>query len=211
MIKYLGVTLDNKLTFRHHIQDKAKIATTVLNMLRRNLFFAPKSVKSKAYQACVQPILEYASLCWTPTSQKQKNSLEKIHHNAAKFATNTYPKKGNFQHFLITKVLKNLNWSSLETRREEARLCMAYKIINGHVILQPGKLPKSNFNQSLRSCNEAKVGAKNQLNEPPNNRDIAGYTFFYATPKLWNNSVTAAQAKSPSIDALRKHFRKKSS
>ena len=70
MIKYLGVIIDDKLTFRQHIQEKSKKASTVLNMLRRNLFFAPKSVKSKAYQACALPILEYASLCWSPTSQK---------------------------------------------------------------------------------------------------------------------------------------------
>ena len=44
MIKYLGITIDNKLTFRHHIQDKCKKGTTVLNMLRRNLYYARERV-----------------------------------------------------------------------------------------------------------------------------------------------------------------------
>ena len=70
VIKYLGVNIDNKLTFSQDVQEKCKRATTVLNMLRRNLYFAPKSVKSKAYQATVLPILEYASNCWAPTLQK---------------------------------------------------------------------------------------------------------------------------------------------
>ena len=68
VIKYLGVNIDSKLTFSQHVQEKCKRATTVLNMLRRNLYFAPKSVKSKAYLATVLPILEYASNCWAPTS-----------------------------------------------------------------------------------------------------------------------------------------------
>ena len=48
IIKYLGVYIDSKLYFNHHIQDKCKKASTVLNMLKRNLYFAPKSVKNKA-------------------------------------------------------------------------------------------------------------------------------------------------------------------
>ena len=43
-IKYLGVTIDDKLTFKQHILNKSKKATTILNMLKRNLYFAPKSV-----------------------------------------------------------------------------------------------------------------------------------------------------------------------
>mgnify|MGYP003314183072 CR=1 FL=1 len=69
-IKYLGVIIDSKLNFKEHIVTKTKKATTVLNMLRRNLHFAPKSVKIRAFQACVLPIVEYASTCWAPNSEK---------------------------------------------------------------------------------------------------------------------------------------------
>ena len=43
-IKYLGVTIDEKLSWKTHIMNKKKKGTTVLNMIRRNLHFAPKSV-----------------------------------------------------------------------------------------------------------------------------------------------------------------------
>ena len=39
--------IDNKLTFKQHIEQKCHSATTILNMLRRNLYFAPISVKTK--------------------------------------------------------------------------------------------------------------------------------------------------------------------
>ena len=177
-------------------------------MLKRNLFFAPKSVKSKAYQACVQPILEYASNCWAPTSKKLSNTLENVQHTAAKFVSNIYPKKGKYEHFSITKLLKNINWDSLEKRRQQARLTMAYKVINGHVILEPNMLPKLQNKQPLRQCNEARVGSKNQLFEPSSKIDVASHTFFYSTPHLWNSNITAAQAEAPSIDAFKNHLKK---
>ena len=83
---------------------------------------------------------------------------------------------------------------------------MAYKIINGQVILEPSMLPKNILKQPTRQCNEVKVGAKNQLLEPQSRLDVTGHTFFYATPKLWNNSVTPNQANAPSIDAFRIYF-----
>ena len=103
-IKYLGVIIDSKLNFKEHIVTKTKKATTVLNMLRRNLHFAPKSVKIRAFQACVLPIIEYASTCWAPNSEKMTKILEMVLHNGAKFATNQYPKKGKFDQFSISKI-----------------------------------------------------------------------------------------------------------
>ena len=208
VIKYLGINIDSKLNFNQHVNEKCKRATTVLNMLKRNLYFAPKSVKNKAYQACVLPILEYAPNCWSPTSSKQNNSLEMVHHNAAKFVSNFYPKKGNYENFSITKILNDLNWDSLENRRDQARLTMAFKILNGHVILESNMLPKTNFQQPSRKCNEVKVGLENQLDEPTSSIEIAQKTFFFATPKLWNNSVSPKQANAPSVDAFKHHFKK---
>ena len=208
MIKYLGVTIDNKLTFGQHIQEKCKNATTILNILRRNLYFAPRTVKSKAYKSCVLPILEYASSCWSPSSQKLSNTLEMVQHNAAKFIANTYNKKGDFKQFSISKILRNLNLDTLEERRTQAKLIMAYKIINEHVILDPITLPKSNSQRPLRQCNVPKVGFENQLSEPEPGLQVVNNTFFYSVPKLWNDNVTPIQANAPSVEAFKGHFNK---
>ena len=46
------------MMFKEHIHEICKKAQTVLNMIRRNLYFAPKQVKEKACIATVRPILE---------------------------------------------------------------------------------------------------------------------------------------------------------
>ena len=92
MVKYLGVVIDKKITFEQHIKEKCKSANTILNMLKRNLHFAPKSVKCKAYFSCVLPIIEYASNIWAPTTDKMNNEIEMVQHNSARFITNTHYK-----------------------------------------------------------------------------------------------------------------------
>ena len=131
-IKYLGVHIDNRLSFRKHIQEKCRSANKILNMLRRNIYFAPEVVKAKAYQSCVRPILEYAQTCWSPSSEKLKKDIESVQHKAAKFVTNTYPKKGKYDEFSVSSLISDLQWDTLERRRNNAKLVMAFKIINNN-------------------------------------------------------------------------------
>ena len=111
-------------------------------MIRRNLYFAPKSVKSKAYISTVRPIMEFGSICWDPAQDNLKTMLEKVQNSAARFVTNQYFKKDNGNHISITEIVNNLGWESLEKRRKNAKLTMAYKILNEKVILEPEWLPK---------------------------------------------------------------------
>ena len=183
-------------------------ANKILNLLRRNLHFAPKSVKAKAYQSCVRPILEYAQTCWSPSSEKLKKDIEKVQHKAAKFVTNTYPKKGKYEEFSVSRLINNLQWETLEKRRNNAKMIMAYKILNNKVIISPSTLPKENNVRLSRKCNEPTVGRKWQLTEPHSNILASGNTFFYLAPKLWNENVTPEQAESPSADAFKSKFDK---
>ena len=86
---------------------------------------------------------------------------------------------------------------------------MTYKIINNQVILDSDMLPKVLYQRPTRTCNEVKVGYENQLFEPQSNLDVVKSTFFYATPIIWNNTVSPLQAKSPSVEAFKQHFKRK--
>ena len=68
-------------------------------------------------------------------------------------------------------------------------------------------LPKMKSKQPFRKCNSVKVGLENQLDETISTLDVVSTTFFYETPKLWNNMVTPAQANAPSVDAFKHHFK----
>lgn len=153
--------------------------------------------------SCVRPIIEYAASCWSPTSDKMNKKLEMVQHKAAKFVTNKYPRKGHYEDFSISAIISELEWDSLEERREEIKLNMVYKIINGKVILPPDCLPRVNHNRPTRGCSEVPVGAANQLVERPTRLITTAKTFFYSGPQLWNMKVTPTRANAPSIDAFK--------
>ena len=156
--------------------------------------------------ACVRPILECASTCWSPSSQKLTHLIEMVQHKAAMFVTNTYPKKGKYEDFSATKLVNSLEWDTLEERRYQSKLSMVYKILNNKVIISSEYLPRVNITRPTRKCNEAKVGAINQLFEPLCKLQTTAKTFFFSAPRLWNNHITPAQAAAPSIDSFKKHF-----
>ena len=85
---------------------------------------------------------------------------------------------------------------------------MAYKILNGLVILEPKSLPKFTNKRIQRGCNFAKVGIENQLFEPQARLKSNQKTFFYSIPKIWNQKVTPEQAKAPSVDSFKQHFKR---
>ena len=117
-------------------------------------------------------------------------------------------RKGNFQKYSITKILKDLDFDTLEKRRTKAKLLMAYKIINGKVILDSDLLPRIFNQRPMRQCNFANVGNEYQLKEPCARLQVTKNTFFYSVPKLWNQLVTPAQAKAPSTEAFKAHMTK---
>ena len=187
-------------------KDIIKYLGVWINMLRRNLLFAPKSVKSKAYIATVRPIIETASICWSPSADKHKKMIEGVQHSAAQFVANYYPKKGRYEEYSISKLIKELGWTSLEERRNQAKLIMTYKILNNKVILSPELLPKKQYPRPPRSCNLATVGAGNELEVPDARLDTTRNTFFFSAPILWNNLVSPEQANAPSVEAFKRHF-----
>ena len=171
-------------------------------MIRRKLYFAPPSVKSKAYLATVRPILEYGSVCWSPSSKSLNNKLESVNRQVAKFVSNTYPEKGKYGEFSASRLLNSLGWETLETRREQAKLVMAFKILNKLVILTPDTLPRKFPARPTRMTNDSKY----LLEEPFARLSVIQNTFFYSVPRLWNSRITQPQANASSVNSFKSYF-----
>ena len=59
--KYLGVTIDNKLTWNSHVDNICKKANSTRAFLQRNTRMCPRHIKARCYTTYVRPTLEYAS------------------------------------------------------------------------------------------------------------------------------------------------------
>ena len=73
--KYLGVLLDNKLSWKPHIyyiSNKISEIVGILSKLRHSL---PKDILLKMYKSLFQPLLLYATNIWDQVSKKRKSKL----------------------------------------------------------------------------------------------------------------------------------------
>ena len=87
---YLGVIIDNKLSFNQHIDDMSKKVTNLLNLCHCNLHMCSKEAKNLAYNMIVRPHLEYASTCWNPYTKHIIDKLEAAQHRAARLVMNLH-------------------------------------------------------------------------------------------------------------------------
>jgi len=62
--KYLGVCINNKLSWNTHVDVTVKKATQSLNFIRRNFACCPAPIREQCYKTLVRPQLEYASSVW---------------------------------------------------------------------------------------------------------------------------------------------------
>ena len=184
--KYLGVTIDSKLSWSEHCHKVASKARSTLGIVRRSLPSAPQEVKSKAYQALVRPQLEYASAAWNPHTQKDVDTLQKVQNAAARFVTGNYLRGSS-----VTQMQKTLGWDTLTDRRMHAQLCMFYKIHNRLVhidfpsyIQKPKRIP-------------ARSPHPFQYLRVQTSRETFFYSFFPRVIPVWNGlPITVVSASS---------------
>jgi hypothetical protein len=85
--KYLGVWLDDTLSWNHHIERttiKVRAATCVLLRMKE----APEKIKKLVYHALVEPYLRFALPAWGGAGQKEMGRLEAAQNSAVRVVKN---------------------------------------------------------------------------------------------------------------------------
>ena len=83
--KHLGVNINSKLSWNHHVDAITKKANSTLSFLRCNTSNCPRPVKSYCYETYVRPTLEYASTVCDPTTKHNINKLGMLQRRAARY------------------------------------------------------------------------------------------------------------------------------
>ena len=84
VVKYLGITLDKRLSWAQHVEGRINKCSYLLNKLSRTVGrewgFSPNRIKW-VYTAVIKPKLMYGSMVWshavTPTSNKRLDRLQR--------------------------------------------------------------------------------------------------------------------------------------
>ena len=123
--KFLGVTLDHKLSWNPHIEKQTNKAKGVLMMCKRALGptwgFSPATMKW-IYTSIVRPMLCYGAAIWINGLRTQKNlsllsSVQRLSHIMT---------TGGMPSTSLVSLDKLLNFTSIETHiKEQAAICAA--------------------------------------------------------------------------------------
>ena len=65
-IKYLGVIIDKKITWSQQVDKTALKANRARDFLYHNIKHCSPDIKNRCYKIFIQPILDYASIIWSP-------------------------------------------------------------------------------------------------------------------------------------------------
>ena len=121
---YLGVMLDDHLSWSIHVTNIANKAT---RMLKRHLSKCSSNIKASAYLLMVRLLMEYACVVWDPHYQSQVSEIQR---RAARWALSDYS-----YHSSVSSMLEQLNWLPLAKRRKQQKLNLFYQIMNGEISL----------------------------------------------------------------------------
>ena len=80
-------------------------------------------------------MLEYDASIWDPHLAKDYDLLEKLQRRYARFVKGDYRTTSS-----VSQMLHDLGWRDLKDRRRDLRLALLYKIITGHVAINPDQI-----------------------------------------------------------------------
>ena len=188
LYKYLGVILDEHMSWSEHIDYTAKKISMKIGFLRRSAKpCLPNSTFKMLSSAMIMPLFDYCDVAWSSCSHCYSDKLLKLHNRLARLILNAHPRSH------IQELQRALSWSSLPARWENHRLYEVFKCLNN---LSPAYL-KSRFDKPCHSTNtRAKSNGSLHLPVVPKT-NAARHTFQYLGTLGWNKLTTAQrQAKS---------------
>ena len=116
-VKYLGVWIDEGLTWSDHIEVVRKKCFGGLAKLRRLRDSLPEVTKKNIYNALILPYLDYCCVVWQECSKTLQRSIERIQNYGMRLICSKPPRTPS------EELRSRMNWMPL-TKRHEMSWCI---------------------------------------------------------------------------------------
>ncbi|KAJ8710639.1 hypothetical protein PYW08_009154 [Mythimna loreyi] len=160
--KNLGVIMDSK-SWTAQVAEVSRKVHCTFHSLKCLQSFLPLKTKISLAQTLIQPIIDYADVCYLDVTEELLNKLERLQNICIRFIFNL--KKYDHVSFGFRKVLK---WLPIRLRKNTRILCLLFNIL-----LNP-KTPylRERFSYSRPSDAPCRSHLKNLLKSPPHSTDL---------------------------------------
>ncbi len=174
--KYLGVYLDQHLTFSYHLDKlgrKIKSRTFILNRMRN---FISQNLAGDLYRSLIEPHFMYADIVYDAATKQPRQLLQTKQNNALRVVANVD------RHFSATSVHLETNTPWLDTIRKERCCIEVYKALNSLA-------PPAICNMFLRPDHERSLRSShaNQFIPPRNRTAFADNNFVCRSYQYWQH------------------------
>ena len=123
--KSLGVTIDNKLDWRSHIDKLTKKVASGIGAIKRIRHLVPQATLLLIYQALIQPHFDYFNFVWGNCGITLQNKVQKLQNRAARVLTNlNYDADAGH-------LFELLRWKNPASQPQIQRAIMVYKYPHG--------------------------------------------------------------------------------
>ena len=188
--KDLGVTIDNKLTFKQQIAQATTKANKIVGLIRRSFNHLTEKMFVILYKSLVRPLLEYGHCVWQPMDKQLCREVENVQRRATKMLS-------HLKNCTYSERLQRLKLPSLEHRRLRGDIIETYKYLHGYYKTEKPNLERSDTNR-LR-------GHSLKLKKQHSRLNLRANYFSNRVVNTWN-SLPESIATAPSIDTLKRRL-----
>lgn len=193
--KFLGVIINNKLTWNDHIKMiKIKISKNI-GIISRMRFFVPRSVLLSLYHALVEPYLQYCNLVWATHRSSVLNELYLCQKRILRIITNSDRRCHSTPLFKQLNILPIFNINDLQVG------CFMYSAV--HKLMQTESLDSVFVRNSAfhsydtRRCND--------MHQVQYRLNVTKFSIRIRGPNLWNSLPSELQC-SQTLRTFKKRY-----
>ena len=123
--KTLGLTFDENLTWRNHVEVITKTNSSGIGALKRVRGLIDQETAIKAYKGFIEPYFSYCTPAWDGLGVTLSDRLQKPQNRAARVITrSTYD-------ISSSQLLDQLQWNTLSVNRHKQKAVVMFKTLNG--------------------------------------------------------------------------------
>ena len=181
VIDYLGVKIDNKISWYPYIRKLCSSLGCCVSKLSRVRNVAPREVLNKIYLSSIQPVIDYAICSWGFTFNYNIDKIQRLQNFAARIVSDNF----NYINHRGLDIIKSLKWMNVRQRRNYFTLLLMFKCINGYA-------PDYLCNNVILACDLQSIyslRSSHSMNVivPSGNSSYLKSSFMYNGAVLWND------------------------
>ena len=177
-LTYLGIIIDNTLTWDTHVKKVCKTVSYTVSRLARLSNSLPREILLQIYNASIQPHIDYALTVWGVTTDHNLHKVQRLQNYAARVITK------NFDYVNVRGIdlVHQLGWMDVKQRIKYFELLLMFKCIHGMA-------PHHLCNNVILDCEVSeRVTRSHHMNlfVPFPTSEFHKRLFFYRGAEAWN-------------------------